>query len=568
MSWTTLPWLPLAFGGSLLTFREKGCTPYIMMSSGLGLLWWGHSPIAIWSTVAIGLTQLARFILTRPRLLDWRDIGLGCSIFCLLIAYPIVSVLGVPIDPSLSTTNYAAPKISAIQESLNISFPGVLFPLNSKNPALAFFQPGWSLVAIIAFCLYKGFRERIRNLGFWTMLITPLILLFLLIPIPHVSTWNAVPALLRNPTGSWPMQRFYVIIAICSVCALASLIINSKPSISRTAGLLLIPTLLWSFYESRVIIAPKEKLRQEVQQRSFQRLPENNILTRNAYLVFTQPPAYFSHSYIEHLLENRLLQKNTYIQLLGNNEAAILPQYSAKLLQEGSLNGTRTSLLEPWSLSPTFKMEPERRYALQLEFTQPGAEGILIIDGQRLNRVYGLPTYGGSRSFGSTAISSKLISLSTSGSLSENITLRFFAQRKSLNEDFHVFANYRWFSIDMTALPIKVTNWIPYKARVQSPVEAWLETPRMFQPGYQATVDGKTTIVAKSPEGLVMVPVPPGASEVTLAYRAPYILLVSYWISLGAILALTAVLARAIFLNIRKGSIYSTVPSTASSTSF
>ena len=58
-------------------------------------------------------------------------------------------------------------------------------------------------------------------------------------------------------------------------------------------------------------------------------------------------------------------------------------------------------------------------------------------------------------------------------------------------------------------------------ARPQAPEDAWLETPRMYQDGYEARVDGRPAAVVESPDSLVSVAVPRGLSDVQLSYVAP-----------------------------------------------
>ena len=68
---------------------------------------------------------------------------------------------------------------------------------------------------------------------------------------------------------------------------------------------------------------------------------------------------------------------------------------------------------------------------------------------------------------------------------------------------------------------MRVTSLIPYRATVRSPEAALLETPRMFVPGYAATVNGAPVAVRKSAEGLVAFPVPQGESRVELRFAGP-----------------------------------------------
>jgi len=89
-------------------------------------------------------------------------------------------------------------------------------------------------------------------------------------------------------------------------------------------------------------------------------------------------------------------------------------------------------------------------------------------------------------------------------------------------------------SYDRGTLPVRVESWIPYRAIVRSPEAAWLETPRVYQNGYRALVNGQPAEVRKSPESLTAVAVPRGESRVELEYIAPTGLRSFFWLSFAA----------------------------------
>ena len=69
---------------------------------------------------------------------------------------------------------------------------------------------------------------------------------------------------------------------------------------------------------------------------------------------------------------------------------------------------------------------------------------------------------------------------------------------------FIPFAKYRLEPIDEQSLPVEVSSLIPYPALHRSGSEktALLETPRMFVPGYAATVNGLSEQSAEVRRGL------------------------------------------------------------------
>jgi hypothetical protein len=85
-----------------------------------------------------------------------------------------------------------------------------------------------------------------------------------------------------------------------------------------------------------------------------------------------------------------------------------------------------------------------------------------------------------------------------------------------------------------------VKTLIPYEAEITAQTPGWLETPKIFTRGYRAVVDGKETPVARSPQGLVMVPVEEGDHQVVLSYPGPWSLRVAFWTSVVAWLVVFA----------------------------
>jgi len=91
------------------------------------------------------------------------------------------------------------------------------------------------------------------------------------------------------------------------------------------------------------------------------------------------------------------------------------------------------------------------------------------------------------------------------------------------------FANYELRPYKNADLPITVESIIPYKATVRCKESVFLETPRLFLPGYAATVDGEPIATEISPDGYVVVPLKSGIHKVTLEYHPPLMLRLSYW---------------------------------------
>lgn len=539
MTWTTLPWLPLVFGGCALSFRSASPRPLLLVGCALGIVWWGHAPVAMWSTLAVALLQLARLAETPVRDWPWRQVLAAATCFFAIALHPLVSVLAVPVQADSASMEYTPTNPDDITHFISQCFPQILVPLFLKSRWLSDFQPGWPLLLLLGGGLAVLLRQRIRDARSWSLLAVPLGLQLCVMPVPGLTGvfWSVVPDFLVNPTGTWPMQRFYVIIAISTVCLAAVLVERVAP---RRLPLWLACTLtagvLWSILSVIPLLRSKNLQRREIVLAADRLRPENFVLTRYAYLVFGRQPAYYTHGHMDALLEQRFLDADSRRWIGGNPNAILQDPAVGRVLGEGSLQAAVRKAGEPWQITPRFRLEPGKRYALELRFTHPEVPGVLLLNGPGFSRVYALPSHGEKLSFGSGPESSPLLSLFTTHGTAIELALAFAPQAGPDTVDLSHFGTYRWLEVDTGNLPIRVTGWIPFHAEVNAPAAGWLETPRMFQPGYQAVVNGKSVTPLKSPEGLVAVPVPAGHSEVTLAYKAPVLLRLSYWTSLVAII--------------------------------
>jgi hypothetical protein len=154
-----------------------------------------------------------------------------------------------------------------------------------------------------------------------------------------------------------------------------------------------------------------------------------------------------------------------------------------------------------------------------------------------------MPRTGPSRAFGSGPTQSHLITLWTDGKAAETVRLQFVFSGEVVRE-LPVFGRYELFTYDPARFPIRVESWAPFRAQVRSDGDTWLETPRIYMPGYRATVNGRTVKASASPEGLVKLPVQAGESTVELSYVGPLELRLAYYASLAGWLGLLGFAAR------------------------
>jgi hypothetical protein len=231
-----------------------------------------------------------------------------------------------------------------------------------------------------------------------------------------------------------------------------------------------------------------------------------------------------------------------------------------RLVQSGVFTAVNDNGTDFNNLTPLIVLRSDTSYALRLEFLQLGDHGVLQILHERLFREYYLPDSGAGMSgeepslaFGSEAQSSKVIPLRVAGPGSVTPRLFFITPRRQT--DTFPFARFWLFTYENSQLPVAVESWIPYRARVQSAIPVWLETPRIWQSSWRAQVNGRDVKVGCSPQNLAMVPVEPGYSRVVLYYRAPWWLQTSYWACLGGWSALALAVAVRLWRAARKSAL-------------
>lgn len=541
MSWTTLPWVLLTCHASVRSFRERGTAGSLLLLGGaLGLCWWGHSPIALWLSLMAGTGQVVRLVRQRPHGREWAVLAGAGAVFLAVAAYPLGSVLLFPPEPGVNAAGFQAATPGTILYFLRQVFPGVLRPLSQYGRLLSDFQLGYALWAAL---LYGLWRLR-RSGALEARLLLAFALLFgiLLTPVPGLTPflWDAVPAVVRNVTGNWAMNRLYLLLAATIVFGLAAAVAAGAPR-RRASGMILAAALTlgcgWSLWQAARFPAGSDRLRVATAAAVDPLRPENVVLTSYAYLVFPRPPDNFSHGVVDPALDHRLLQRGSFAPIATNAAAALAggreidrEHFAARI--EGA-----TSWLE---LRTRLVLQPGRRYLLDWRFQDPAAaSGVLELTGRNFFREYALPDYGEQASFGAGGRHATWLPLWTTTAQPEPVRVQFFpTPGKGDAKDLAPFADVRLIEYDPADLPVQVDHWIRYSARVRSPVAAWLETPRMYQTGYVAQVNGESALVRKSPWGLVCVAVPAGESRVELTYKPPGGLAALFWLSVFTVAAL------------------------------
>ncbi|HWA10160.1 MAG TPA: hypothetical protein VG838_11975 [Opitutaceae bacterium] len=545
MSVTAVAFVPLAFYGCWRTLTDGDLRSVLLMVFALAVLWYCHPPIALWCTMAAAVTQLTRLFREARRPMLYLQWIAGAAVFGLLVCYCLVSVgtatqVSNPVDPR------------GIVDTMRTAFPGTLRAVSKDANELGDYQLGWSLWAsLLAAAVAAPFLQR-RSAVLALLAAAVGILLFVL-PIPGVldRAWAWVPRAVCDITFLWPMQRLYVILAgLAAVTAAGALgpLLARRPIPSFFVGLALAFGCRWSFTEAgkfqrHVTITPPDEMRRELR-------PQNLLLTRYAFNTFATSPPYFSHGFIDPMMTSRLFVPATGAQIFSPLDALEHDPSFAVRTVSGEFTTSRASAEFPHlRFEPKLRLEPHRRYFLEFGFAHPELEGSLRFVGPHLSRGYWLPDSGygvtlisPSRAFGTRPGMAHGITLWTDGDEPEEVSLAFYFNDVEHAPDVRSFGHYTLTEFDPARFPIQVTQWAPYRARVDSPTAAALETPREFIAGYQARINGRPVPVSRSPDSLVMVPVPAGKSTVEISYRGPLLLRCAYFASAAGGLALFALL--------------------------
>jgi hypothetical protein len=419
--------------------------------------------------------------------------------------------------------------------------PDAFLPMSSNGRSLSDFQLGYALWALLFVLLWTQ-RRSLRPVSAVPLAAATLLAL-LLIPLPGIdlALWSLVPGFVRDVTGNWAMTRLYLPLAAATVFAAAAGVATGafdEPRRRRALAILVAVGCVWSFSEAAKFAAGSRQSVQPPDSAVDLLRPENIQLTRYSYSLmpdFPQHPSTFTHGVTDPELENHLLTGDLSGRLAANAAAALA---SGRTEEAGDFRWGSDGLSDHAELDRTLRIEPGKSYLLRFDFAEPDQiHGVLQISGKHFFREYGLPEHGGSRAFGAGADHADALPLwTTSGP--EALTVRFYPLTPNPpGQQGPSVARVELISYDRGVLPVRVESWIPYRAEVRSPEAAWLETPRVYQTGYAASVDGKPAAVRKSPDSLVAVQVPGGRSSVELVYVAPTGLKFLFWLSTVSFLA-------------------------------
>lgn len=543
-SWMTLPYLPSLTYGIIRLIRNNDYLASLIIGVSLSLLWMSHPPIALWATIATSLALVFTAILTRRIFSTVRRSLVSFLIFALLSSWYFVSVFSM----GLGTTSLSSAKPFSISSLFNFAgpafivdtlreihavMPGVFLPVSNPPAGMTAFQLGYSLWLLGLLSLWMA--TRYFDISLITLLVCTLSFIGLLYPIPYVTSfiWHHLPRIVEI-TQIWPMQRLYVIVAALS-CFLGLISIRRCTEITalpRSFLLIMLTALsIWSSAEATKFLEWGRRKATWTNSKSI-------LLSENVRLGYSFLPGARSYSedYYDPVLENRVLDASNPALRTSNLESVTLQplQLGDHDVQSGgisvSCHNDNCSLgLKGGPFPATdsilpllnVRIAPNKRYILSFRHSFKGYKGTFQLVGENFLREYRLSDQG-----------VKKIPLWTSEPGGKELTLRFIGSCSKADE--HCSAEFQSISVgtyEHTSLPIKISSLIPYSALIEVKAPVFLETHRLYFPGYHASVNGNAVPVARSPEGMAMIPLTPGQNNVTMEYAGTPLMRLAFWVS-------------------------------------
>lgn len=500
------PWLILCWAGLAGIWRhENEVAAQLLAAGALGICWYAHSPLAAWLTLVWGIVQTVRLLLAGGGPGQWHRQIVAGLLLAGLVAYIFTSVgtLGVG---SHSAVNHPVFSWESLRQFLRSEF----IPFNSFL-VLPSIQLGWTLWGLLLGGGTLALFRRRRDGRMLTGLLVAL--LPFLVPLPWLSNvmWHGLPDQLVTLTN-WPVQRLCPLLGSGIVIAFAAALRGNENGVLRPGrwleGLLAI-ALLWSAAETAAIHRRPDVARLPPATQAVLLAPENLRLTRYSYAFFERPPAYFTHGWASPEFESRLLDAE--LDVAQDNAGAVLAS-------AGPATGSVTIEREV-----NLSLPGPAEHLLIFAFAHPERSGEVTIRGGGLERNYTLPRSGEELAFGSEPGCGKTIPIRLVRPGQQTITVSASVPGVSL----------RIVPVSRDLLPVRLSGLTPYTAEVRARTPSFLETPKIYYAGYRATVSGRPAPVRRSPNGLVMIPVPAGESRVALTYPGPLGLQASWFLSLA-----------------------------------
>jgi hypothetical protein len=505
--------LALAFiglGQSALRPRHTGWVACTLL--GAVVVGVDSRPWLIWISVSAVFWIAAVAVFHRRASFDLPRHAFSVLFACSLLGAGVSEVITGPTHPDAFAT---ALKFLVVNTQY---LRGLLLPLPTPFGGLPVLQLGWGLDLALAAGALSLFGR--RPLGAKLFFAASLGLFICFVRVPLVSDFlvGYFPGNLASMSGFPLGLRITPVIASFSAMAGFLWVATLPEATGRSATTLGVLAILvaWSGIQASRFDVLARGVLSTASRDDIVLRPENLALSRYAYDLMHLPD-YYSNGVTDPRIESRLLDDSGRI-LAG-------PEEAARALEARGVQRIRLVCVpnpaERWfDITPAVTVGPGEHLLLRFEF-DPGRiyNGYLIMTSEHGYREYHLPDSGLAMAFGIGGSRTTVLSMWNSGKSVEHYHLS--VSREPGNDiDVHggLFANLSVSKFEPDALPIRLESLSPYRATVSTATGGWLETFRLYLPGYRAWVDGRPVPVVKSAEALAEVKVPPGMHTVELLF--------------------------------------------------
>ncbi len=536
------PFVPLALAAAARPATDPRIRHDFALAAALAACWWAHPPVALWLTMSAGAVRVATWA-GRPSGRGAAGLAVAALFGLMLAGFPFVSTYEITHFRTFfdSGSRAGTSFVTLVLAEVRHAFVGSVSPVSRSAGSLGDFQMGyvaWALLGAIVVILRRPGPLAGRRLAATALAAMAGLLIALCIPVPYFTgwAWNRLPGVFYVLTNDWPMQRLYLI-AVSAVILASGLVVAPLAATTWrrrpiTLGALLLVALGWMAWETAPFIARglRDRWSKEVTAHNY--LPANINLTVTSYTFIGVSPT-FIHGVMEPWAEFRLLSRQGSLPAGGNYEAGLA---TGRVAQQGSFDLQGRPGTGPALYLPTLKLEPHRRYLLNLRWRTGPFAGVINLKGPSLERLYILPEAGAAQGFGIGPGHRSALALSTSQETPEAVQLRMLNPTGKPQDlpPAHL-ADFQLLAIDDGKLPVRVDSWLPLRADVTAPsAECYVETPRRFIPGYRGVVNGRRVIPVASPSGDLMLPVPEGLSHIEVRFVGTPLLRWAFWVSFGS----------------------------------
>ena len=579
MTFMVFAWLPVVIFANIRVMRNDDWVSGSLLAAGLAMVWFCHAPVGLWLTAGTCALQVLRLCLGGADWAGWRRAvggavmftalsagyfwsvaeiagasghakgGHGMELACLGLA--AIALTAVPRLISLGRGRKLVPAIAVVilmlsggllawrshlsagnDEAVAIVqrlFPGNLRPLSATASKLEDLQLGYALLAAWLVGVAALFRK--SSLEGRLLAFAGLVGMGLLLPVPGLTRFllDQVPATVVAVSSVSLWLRYLP--ALATLCVFMGFLgitawTEQRPGSGRLLTVMFCLAAVWSLLENGKYVRSAYRARESTGEHLDLLRPEN--VTQFAYFFPGMPASpYLVNGVVDYHLESRLLDLHD--PGIERTETVPWPEVHWQTLAAVA-DVRNASFL---NLSPSFTLAPGEHRLVRFRFHDDPYKGVLVLRGAGgWYREYRLPAAGfGPKSFGVAPERPKTIALWNSGDKPQPVEMVFIRADPAAGSFAGGFAEIAMQTYDPAMLPVRTLGLIPYRASVTLHQPAYLESPRAFIPGYEATVNGRRQPVMPSPNHRVMVALDAGENRVELRYTGTIALWTAFGIS-------------------------------------